>query len=141
MRSTYLSFTQSPYFNPAFNSAIFDGPLRIYFAQMQESLGLRIYFYLQQNHASALARAREIHRQSGKNLMILVYPSRDCFLQAFPGAGETRLQIGSIESDDVLGVHGTPDELDLTRWGEAALQLLQDWEEPSPIEPPPLEIA
>jgi hypothetical protein len=33
----------SRYFTPAFNSAVFDGPLRVYFAQSLESFALNFY--------------------------------------------------------------------------------------------------
>ncbi|MCS6838631.1 MAG: hypothetical protein NZ480_07260 [Bdellovibrionaceae bacterium] len=35
------------FYHPALNCAVFDGPLRIYFNQSQESLALKVYFFLQ----------------------------------------------------------------------------------------------
>ena len=139
MRSTYLSFTQSPYFNPAFNSAIFDGPLRIYFAQYQESSGLKIYFYMQKHHPSVLSRAKEIHQSTGKNLMILVYPSTDCYKHVF-GEALSSLSLGQIEEDDVLAISGPPEEDDLNKIAETACSLMNDWESPTPPSSQP-EIA
>ena len=38
--------TQSSFYSPAFNGAIFDGPLRLYFSQAQEAMALKFYFEL-----------------------------------------------------------------------------------------------
>lgn len=41
-------FLQSKYFRPCLNTAIFDGPVRFYFAQNQESEAMKLYFKLRQ---------------------------------------------------------------------------------------------
>lgn len=86
MKSSYSSLMQSKYFSPAFNSAIFDGPVRIYFAQFHESLALKIYFMLQQKWPAEFARAKELSKAAHANIMIMIYPTEDSFL-------------GSIEND------------------------------------------
>ena len=77
MKSTYSYLMQSKYFNPAFNSAIFDGPVRIYFAQFQESFALKIYFHMQNQFKDELARAKDLAKTINSNLLIMVYPSAD----------------------------------------------------------------
>lgn len=85
MKSTYSHLMQSKYFNPAFNSAIFDGPVRIYFAQFHESFALKIYFHLQNNFKSELALAKDISKAVHSNILIMVYPTQDNFILSFEG--------------------------------------------------------
>ena len=77
MKSSYSTLMQSKFFNPAFNSAIFDGPIRIYFAQFHESLALKIYFMIQQKLNNEVARAKEISKATGANILVMVYPSEE----------------------------------------------------------------
>ena len=83
MKSSYSSLMQSKYFNPAFNSAIFDGPIRIYFAQFHESLALKIYFLIQQKWTAEFARAKELSKATHSNIMIMIYPTDDSFAGSF----------------------------------------------------------
>lgn len=85
MKSSYSSLMQSKYFSPAFNSAIFDGPVRIYFAQFHESLALKIYFLLQQKWPTEFARAKDLSKAAHANVLIMVYPTEESFLQSVDG--------------------------------------------------------
>ncbi len=78
--NTSSTLMQSKYFNPAFNSAIFDGPLRIYFAQFHEALALKIYFLIQQKWPQEFARAKELSKKMNSNVLILIYPTNDSFV-------------------------------------------------------------
>lgn len=86
MKANYSSLMQSKYFSPAFNSAIFDGPLRIYFAQFHESFALKIYFLVLNNFQDQLARAKEIAKSSHSSLFVMVYPSQDHFTLSLDAA-------------------------------------------------------
>lgn len=104
-KQSYSTLMQSKFFNPAFNSAIFDGPVRIYFNQCHESLALKIYFNLQQKFAHLMAEAKEAHRQHGHNVLVMLYPSAEAFQMSFEG--ETAFISASELSDDqVIGVNG-----------------------------------
>lgn len=74
--SSRTFITQTPFYSPAFNGAVFDGPVRIYFAQSQEGLAMRLYLFLR-SHAQlwkGLAnRSKETH------ILIMVYPNSDIF--------------------------------------------------------------
>ena len=83
MKATYSNLMQSKYFSPAFNSAIFDGPVRIYFAQFHESFALKLYFLLQNNFSESLAKAKEISKSVHSNILVMVYPSQDNFILSF----------------------------------------------------------
>lgn len=82
MKSSYSSLMQSKYFSPAFNSAIFDGPLRIYFAQFHESLALKIYFLIQQRWPQEFAQAKDLSKASHANVLVMVYPTEDSFISS-----------------------------------------------------------
>lgn len=108
MKSSYSQLMQTQYFHPAFNSAIYDGPLRLYFAQFHESLALKIYFLAQQKLQSVWAEAKDITRKTGSTVLILIYPSNDFFDQTFAKARHPnqRIAIEQFEQDLLLGVRG-----------------------------------
>lgn len=105
MRATYSAFMQSKFFNPAFNSAIFDGPIRIYFAQFHEPMALKVYFSLQQQFADLLATAKELHKMDGRNLLVMLYPSKDSFAMSFENQSGF-LGEGCLDEDTVIGING-----------------------------------
>lgn len=114
MRSTYTSFMHSKYFSPVFNSAIFDGPVRIYFSQIHESLALKIYFLIQQNLKEEINRVKEITKITKQNLLIMLYPTEEIFLQSFISATDGRNIISEPWCEDlVLGLRSPLEELDL----------------------------
>ena len=104
MTTTYSTFMNSKYFNPAFNSAIFDGPVRIYFAQFHESLALKIYFNLQQKYADILNSAKDHHRLSAKNVLVMLYPNQESYSLSFDESGFVTK--GLLSEDDVIGING-----------------------------------
>ncbi|MFZ4404067.1 MAG: hypothetical protein ACOYOK_08200 [Pseudobdellovibrionaceae bacterium] len=112
MKPTLNTLMQSKYFHPAFNSAIYDGPVRIYFAQFHESLALKIYFLIQQKLITHLAKARDISRKHGAHIFIMIYPTVDSFLLSFEDEGDS-LQVLKIENwhnDIVIGLRGPVDD-------------------------------
>ena len=136
MKSTYTSFAQSKFFNPAFNSAIFDGPVRIYFAQSHESLALKIYFSLQQNFPAEIARAKDIHRDHGRNLLIMLYPSKDSFQMSFENC-EDFLIIDTLDGDELVGINGPFEDEDLSKVLQTVSGVLDRW--PNSVVPGPSE--
>lgn len=108
MKSSYSQLMQTQYFHPAFNSAIYDGPLRFYFAQFHESLALKIYFMAQQKLNTVWNEAKDISRQTGSTILILIYPSIEFFDQTFAKAQHPnkRIAIDHFEQDLLLGVRG-----------------------------------
>ena len=109
MKSSYSTLMQSKFFNPAFNSAIFDGPIRIYFAQFHEALALKIYFMIQQKLNEHVVRAKEISKASGANILVMVYPSEESFLMSFEAQQsqiEYPLALEKWNEDVVVGLRG-----------------------------------
>jgi hypothetical protein len=87
MNETATYVTQSKFFTPAFNAAIFDGPIRIYFAQYQEAQALKLYFNLQERFADVRKQARGIFKERGCNIFVMLYPTEETFDMSF-GDGE-----------------------------------------------------
>ena len=75
--------TQSKFFSPAFNAAIFDGPIRIYFAQYQEAQALKLYHNLQERFGDVRKHARGIFKERGRNIFVMLYPTDEVFDLAF----------------------------------------------------------
>ncbi len=106
MNSSLTTLTQSKYYSPAFNAAIFDGPLRIYFAQYQESLALEIYFKLQQC-LKGLGEGRKLLKNIGSNVFVMLYPSSEIFNLSFeaPLEPSSTVSMSRIDRDYVFGIN------------------------------------
>ena len=97
--------TQSKYFSPVFNAAIFDGPIRIYFAQHQESQALKVYFNLQERYKDLRENSRYNLQRRGGNIFIMLYPSVETFNLCFDLAPEnTEVIKERLELDYVIGI-------------------------------------
>jgi hypothetical protein len=119
--------TQSKYFNPAFNSAIFDGPIRIYFAQMHESLALKIYFRLQQDFTAVLNQCKQAHKLSGKTVLVMLYPTPDSFAMSFD-EGSNFLSQENLHGDIIVGVNGPFEDDKLPMVLQQIVGALNNWE-------------
>lgn len=109
MKSNYSQLVQSKYFNSSFNSAIFDGPLRLYFAQSQESAALKIYFCFQQKYPELFEKAKVSYRQTQAHLILLIYPDRSAFTASFSKSTES-IEFDYLENDTLVGICNWPDE-------------------------------
>jgi hypothetical protein len=120
---------QSKFFNPAFNSAIFDGPIRIYFAQFHEALALKIYFMIQQKLNNEVMRAKEISKATGANVLVMVYPTQESFLLSFEGQQqETQpLALEKWNEDVVVGLRGPIEDNHLDLLVETIGSAIQNW--------------
>lgn len=110
MRSSYSNIMQSKYFNVAFNSAIFDGPIRIYFAQFHESFALKIYFELQQRYKEDVQIIKEASKSSHSNIMIMIYPTREQYEYCF--SADSTMELELWNQDVVIGVEKPNNEMD-----------------------------
>jgi hypothetical protein len=77
--------TQSRYFSPVFNAAIFDGPIRIYLAQFQEAQALKLYYNLQERFSEVRKQARGLFKERGQNIFVMMYPNEETFDLSFSG--------------------------------------------------------
>lgn len=127
MKATYSTLMQSKFFNPAFNSAIFDGPVRIYFAQFHESLALKIYFALQQTFAAELAKAKETHQEMGRTVLVMLYPSEESFSMSFENEPDF-LAIDDLFDDTIIGVNGPFEDDKLSAVLNKIVGAMKNWE-------------
>lgn len=111
MRQPVSFLTQSRFYSPAFNAAIFDGPIRIYFAQYQEALALKIYFELQENLKELYFDARESFKKNGAHIFLMLYPTGETFNLSFDKQ-LAPVVIDRLENDYVVGVCGPTEEKD-----------------------------
>ena len=127
--SSYNTLMQSKYFSPAFNSAIFDGPIRIYFAQFHEALALKIYFMIQQKLGRELAEAKELAKASGANIFLMIYPTQDSFILSFDVDSNHAepLQIERWQEDIIVGLKGPSAEENLDLLMQTLQKSMQDW--------------
>ena len=102
MKGTYSTLMHSKFFNPAFNSAIFDGPIRIYFAQFQESMALKIYFQLQQNYSELVARAKTLSKETNQTVLVMLYPNAESFKMSFESAVDRLIEVDYLSGDTVI---------------------------------------
>jgi hypothetical protein len=127
MKGTYSALMQSKYFNPAFNSAIFDGPVRIYFAQSHESMALKIYFNLQQKHMAELNRAKELHRHQSRTVLIMLYPTKESFEMSFDES-HGLVETDSLADDTLIGINGPFEDEKLDQVLSQILRAFSAWE-------------
>ena len=104
--------TQSKFFSPVFNAAIFDGPIKIYFSQIQEGLALQLYFEMQKMGVDT-SNTKSTNLESN-NLFIMLYPNSESFYNSFDKSfksdDSSLLVVQETWGDhQVLGVRGPID--------------------------------
>lgn len=110
MKSSYSNIMQSKYFNVAFNSAIFDGPIRIYFAQFHEAFALKIYFEIQQRYKEEVEFIKTKSKNAHSNILIMIYPTREQYEYCF--ASDSTMQLELWNEDVVIGIEKPNNEMD-----------------------------
>jgi hypothetical protein len=107
MAQSVIHLTQSRYYSPVFNAAVFDGPIRIYFAQHQEALALKIYFRLQQYLKETYTTFRNTFKQHGQTVFLMLYPTLESFENSFSDDNRSETVVSErLGEDYVLGVKG-----------------------------------
>ena len=143
-RQTVTFLTQSRFYSPAFNSAIFDGPFRIYFAQYQEALALKVYFKIQERLKEFYQTAKTEFKSRGRSVFIMLYPSIETFENSFsPQHGDISVVMDLLADDPVVGVRGPiSDEAFEQVFGEivAVIQTLEGPPKASYAAPPAVEL-
>lgn len=135
MKQQVSFLTQSKYYSPVFNAAIFDGPIRIYFAQYQESVALKVYFHLQQNIKESYEKAKEVFKKSGRNIFVMLYPTEENFDMAFDEMPPGQLIADSpFGEDHVVGVRGPITESDYEGVFHKIEGVVKDWQAPASFE-------
>lgn len=102
MAATYSSFMTTRFYSPVFNTALFDGPFRIYFSQSYESSALKVYHLLQTEYQDLWDQVKNWSLSSKEHIFLLIYP----------------------EITDVQNVFDSADSVDVSK-----KLYMQDWEE------------
>jgi hypothetical protein len=131
VKAPFSALTQSQFFYSAFNSAIFDGPVRIYFTQFHESYALKIYFALQDELSPLFSVVKDYSKNSASTVLIMVYPNEEIFLNSFPllkGSDVKKsIGIGEWEGESVLGVVAEHSDKVIPQITEEVKKSFQNW--------------
>src|SRR6476646_1637589 len=76
MAATYSSFMTTRFYSPVFNTALFDGPFRIYFSQAYESAALKFYHLLQSERQALWNEAKAWSLKNKEHVFLLIYPDQ-----------------------------------------------------------------
>lgn len=87
MAASYSAFLSTKYYSPVFNTALFDGPFRIYFSQAYEGTALKIYHLLQVQHLAVWEHYKKWSEKTKEHIFILIYPTGDDVALAFEADG------------------------------------------------------
>ena len=91
MAATYSSFMTTRFYSPVFNTALFDGPFRIYFSQSYESSALKIYHLLQTEYQDLWISVKEWSLKNKEHVFLLIYPDRKSAEMIFDQQSENKL--------------------------------------------------
>ena len=95
--------TDSGYFSREFNTAIIDGPLRIYFTDRQEANALQIYFDIQEALGNGGLKLDTVP-MDGPHMFLMLYPTEESFKSIFKN--EEKTAFGKFGKNLVLGING-----------------------------------
>lgn len=123
-----VNLTESRFYSPVFNAAVFDGPIRIYFAQHQEALALKVYYKLQQYLQDTYSAFRKNFKMHGQMIFLMLYPTQESFKDSFinEGGGELAVAFEKLGDDHVLGVRGPLGEDEYEEVFQRVKTILQD---------------
>lgn len=140
MHQPIAHLTQSQYYSPTLNAAIFDGPIRLYFAQSQEPEALEIYFRLQKEVLENYELAKQYIQEDGQNVFILLYPSDEVFEQSCGDSigKDSGIVLQKLGDDFILGVRGPVRELEFVRIQEGLFRIFNSRQAPGPSLTPAL---
>ena len=106
-RKPEAQVTNSRFFSAAFNTAIIDGPLRIYFSDQQEADALRIYFDVQETLGAEGIRLNSF-TVGTTPFYLMLYPTKELFSEIFETTETTASEL--FGRSLLLGVNGPADD-------------------------------
>ena len=138
MAATYSAFMTTRFYSPVFNTALFDGPLRIYFSQSYESSALKIYHMLQTQYQDLWNQLKAWSQQTHEHVFLLIYPEpRDVKMifdqiDDISSVGSVERQAACVKSQDweeglALGMCQPMNDLDMVEQIEQIEKQLQNW--------------
>lgn len=113
MAATYSSFMTTRFYSPVFNTALFDGPIRIYFSQSYESSALKIYHLLQTEYREQWDRLKECSSYSKEHVFLIMYPEKKDLEMVFQESARS-VHTEEWEEGLAIGFCQPQNDLDLT---------------------------
>jgi len=128
MNEESFVLSQSKYYTPALNGAIFDGPFRIYFAQPQEEEALKIYFHLQNELSDLFEQAKDHFKENERNIYVMLYPSSEVFERSFDVEPFYQgLSMELLKNEFVFGIQGEIVPAKLKYLTLRVQSIIEDW--------------
>ena len=126
MAATYSSFMTTRFYSPIFNTALFDGPIRIYFYKNYESMALKIYHLLQTQYVEQWSHLRESSSKFQEHIFLMMYSDKNDLDAVF--TDKTKLiQAQEWEEGLAIGFCQPQDELELINHLEVITKLMTSW--------------
>jgi len=131
MAATYSAFMTTRFYSPVFNTALFDGPFRIYFSQSYESSALKIYHILQTQHEDLWARLKTWSSLTKEHVFLLMYPEVKDVQMIFESQTKNfdscQVQLESWDEGVAIGLTQPHNETDVQSQIQQIEKLLQGW--------------
>lgn len=129
MAATYSAFMTTRFYSPVFNTALFDGPFRIYFSQSYESSALKLYHILQTQHEELWAKLKSWSSMTKEHVFLLMYPEAKDVQMIFENqtSGSEIVQLESWDEGVAIGLTQPHTELDVQLQIQQIEKLLQNW--------------
>lgn len=126
MAATYSSFMTTRFYSPVFNTALFDGPIRIYFSQSYESAALKIYHLLQTQHVELWQQLKECSIQSKDHVFLIMYPEPSDVEMVFADS-QNSVQAQEWEEGLAIGFSQPRDDIELTHQLDQITKSIGSW--------------
>ena len=114
------------FYSPVFNTALFDGPLRIYFSQSYESVALKIYHLIQTQHEDFWARIKQFNMRSKTHLFLMIYPETNDLKLVFENA-DSDFQAQEWDEGLAIGIVQAQNDVELKKQMEFILNAAARW--------------
>lgn len=126
MAATYSSFMTTRFYSPVFNTALFDGPLRIYFSQSYESAALKVYHLLQSQYPQQWSQLKECTQRSKEHVFLMMYPEKKDLEMVFSDSSKP-IQTQEWEEGVAIGFCQPQDDLELTHQLDLITKSIDAW--------------
>ena len=126
MAATYSSFMTTRFYSPVFNTALFDGPIRLYFSQAYETVALKIYHLLQTEFTSTWNSLKDHTQNSKEHLFLIIYPEMKDLHLVFT-ENKSSLQTQEWEEGLAVGLCQTIDDVMLKEQMQFIVRAIESW--------------
>lgn len=126
MAATYSSFMTTRFYSPVFNTALFDGPIRIYFSQSYESAALKIYHLLQTQYVELWDQLKDCSNRSKEHIFLMMYPDKSDVEMVFSEKARA-VQSQEWEEGLAIGFNQPQDDLELTHQMDGITKSISLW--------------